>query len=198
MATGKAQRRRSQRDRACCAAGLRGTRGAGVRRASTRSKEGAPLAHGTRCSPRSLARREEVVPACSRFRVAGSTWGAPVAVCQAVSATGHLAISVTGGPGGRLQQHLSSWRFGDANASLMSCAPAVGSALLAHRGSGLADTIDHYPADATALTDLHDHTIRLRQRRRSHCLRRCGNGQSKPCSCNHPDHFFASLASKAQ
>ena len=34
----------------------------------------------------------------------------------------------------------------NASASGISCTPAVGSALLAHAGSGLADTVDHYPA----------------------------------------------------
>src|SRR6516164_514992 len=88
-------------------------------------------------------------------------------------ATGRLMPSVGGGPGGRLQQNLSSRGLSNASASRISCTPAVGSAFLAHGGSGLADTVDHYPAHAAALTDLRDHVVRLSKRRWRHCLRRC-------------------------
>ena len=82
--------------------------------------------------------------------------------------------SMASGPGGCLHQHLSSRSY--ASASRISCTPAVGSAILAHGGSGLADTVDHYPAHATALTNLHDHVIGLNKRRWHHCLRRCCDG----------------------
>jgi hypothetical protein len=58
----------------------------------------------------------------------------------------------------------------NANASSISYTPAVGSALLAHAGSGLADTVNHYPARATAHTDLRDRIVRLMQQRERHCL----------------------------
>ena len=78
----------------------------------------------------------------------------------------------------------------NANASGISCTPAVGPALLAHPGSGLADTVNHYPACATAHTGLRDHVVGLISWRERHCL--CGGSerqpeQSKPyCS----DHYF--------
>jgi hypothetical protein len=58
----------------------------------------------------------------------------------------------------------------NASASGISCTPAVGSALLAHAGSGLADTVNHHPAGATAHTSLRDRTVRLMQRRERHCM----------------------------
>ena len=61
----------------------------------------------------------------------------------------------------------------NANASGISYTPAGRSALLAHAGSGLADTVNHYPARATAHTGLRDHAIRLRKRGERHRLRRC-------------------------
>jgi hypothetical protein len=64
----------------------------------------------------------------------------------------------------------------DASVSGISCTPAVGPALLAHAGSGLADTVDHYPAHATAHTGLRDHTVRLKKQRWCHSLRRCCDG----------------------
>ena len=59
----------------------------------------------------------------------------------------------------------------NANASGVSCAPAHGSALLAHAGSGLADTVDHYPAHATTHTGFRNCAVRLMHRRNRHCLR---------------------------
>jgi hypothetical protein len=58
----------------------------------------------------------------------------------------------------------------NANASGISYTPAVGSARLAHAGSGLADTVNHYPARAAAHTGLRDRTARLMQRGERHCL----------------------------
>src|SRR6516164_4715996 len=52
----------------------------------------------------------------------------------------------------------------NANASGVSCAPAHGSPLLAHASSGLADTVDHYPAHATAHTRLRNCAVRLMHR----------------------------------
>ena len=70
----------------------------------------------------------------------------------------------------------------NASASGISGAPAVGSALLAHGGSGLADTVNHHPARAAAHTGLRDHVIRLSKRRWHRCLRRCRDGQRKASS----------------
>ena len=66
----------------------------------------------------------------------------------------------------------------NANASGISYTPAVGPALLAHAGSGLADTVNHYPARAAAHTGLRDRTVRLMQRRERHCL--CGASENYP------------------
>jgi hypothetical protein len=63
-----------------------------------------------------------------------------------------------------------------ASASGISGTPAVGSALLAHGGSGLADTVNHHPARAAAHTGLRDHVIRLSKRRWHRCSRRCRDG----------------------
>jgi len=60
-------------------------------------------------------------------------------------------------PSGRIEVNVSKLpellqrRSLPLNASMsgISCTPAVGSARLAHAGSGLADTVDHYPAYAT-------------------------------------------------
>jgi hypothetical protein len=66
----------------------------------------------------------------------------------------------------------------NANASGISCTPAVGPALLAHAGSGLADTVNHYPAGATAHTGLRDHAVGLISWRERHCL--CGGSERQP------------------
>jgi hypothetical protein len=58
----------------------------------------------------------------------------------------------------------------NASVSGISCTPEVGSALLAHSGSGLADTANHHPARATAHTRLRDRTVWLMQRRERNCL----------------------------
>jgi hypothetical protein len=58
----------------------------------------------------------------------------------------------------------------NASASGISCTPAVGSALLAHAGSGLADTVDHYPTCATAHTGFRDRTVGLMQLHERRCL----------------------------
>jgi hypothetical protein len=56
----------------------------------------------------------------------------------------------------------------NANASGILYTPAVGSALLAHAGSGLADTVYHYPARATAHPGLRNHAVGLISRRKRH------------------------------
>ena len=76
----------------------------------------------------------------------------------------------------------------NASASGISCTPAVGSALLAHAGSGLADTVDHYPARPTAHTGLHDHVVRLMNRRERYCMSRCRDRKCKASNGNQPDH----------
>jgi hypothetical protein len=77
----------------------------------------------------------------------------------------------------------------NASASGISCTPAVGSALLAHAGSGLADTVDHHPARATAHTSLCDRTVRLMQRREQRCM--CGGSERQPEQSKHYcfDHY---------
>jgi hypothetical protein len=78
----------------------------------------------------------------------------------------------------------------NANASGISCTPAVGPALLAHAGSGLADTVNHYPAGATAHTGLRDHAVGLISWRERHCL--CGGSERQPEQSKHYcfDHCF--------
>ena len=63
----------------------------------------------------------------------------------------------------------------NASASGISCTPAVGSALLAHAGSGLADTVNHHPACTTAHTGLRNHAVRLMSWREWHSL--CGGSE---------------------
>jgi hypothetical protein len=78
----------------------------------------------------------------------------------------------------------------NANASGISYTPAVSPALLAHSGPGLTDTVNHYPADATAHTGLRDRGVRLMKRRERHCL--CGGSQSQAERSNSycSDHCF--------
>src|SRR6516165_9873728 len=78
----------------------------------------------------------------------------------------------------------------NANASGVSCAPAHGSALLAHAGSGLADTVDHYPAHATAHTRLRDCAVPLMHRRNRHCLRSGSERQPENSKSYYSDHCF--------
>jgi hypothetical protein len=63
----------------------------------------------------------------------------------------------------------------NASASGISRTPAVGPALLAQAGSGLADTVYHYPACATAHTGLRDHAVGLISSRERHRFRRTSN-----------------------
>jgi hypothetical protein len=78
----------------------------------------------------------------------------------------------------------------NANASGISGTPAVGSAFLAHASSGLADTVNHHHAHATAHAGLRDHVVWLSKRRWRHCLRRCRDGQRKASSSYQSNHFF--------
>ena len=96
--------------------------------------------------------------------------------------------ALLGGDAFRFEVHRLSML--NANASVISSTPAHGSALLAHTGSGLADTVNHYPARATAHADLRDHVVRLSKRRWRHCLCRCCDGKSKASSGNQLDHSF--------
>jgi hypothetical protein len=84
----------------------------------------------------------------------------------------------------------------DADAPVPSCTPADGSARLARGGSRHADTIDHYPADATAHTGLGGHTIGLMNRRDRHCL--CGASERQPEQSNRysSDHCFLPVVSE--
>jgi hypothetical protein len=84
----------------------------------------------------------------------------------------------------------------NANASGISCTPAHGSALLAHSGSGLADTVNHYPARATAHAGLRDHAVGLMNRRDRHRL--CGASEQQPEQSNRysSDHCFLPLVSE--
>jgi hypothetical protein len=66
----------------------------------------------------------------------------------------------------------------NASASRVSCTPAVGSALLAHSSSGLADTVNHYPARATAHAGLGNHAVRLMKLGEGHGL--CSRSQCQP------------------
>src|SRR6516162_1140085 len=78
----------------------------------------------------------------------------------------------------------------NANASGISRTPTVSSALLAHPGSGLADTVNHYPACATPQTGLRDHAVQLMSWRERHCL--CGRSERQPEQSKHhrSDHCF--------
>jgi hypothetical protein len=78
----------------------------------------------------------------------------------------------------------------NASASGISCTPAVGPARLAHTGSGLADTVNHYPARATAHTGLRDHAVGLISWRERHCL--CSGSEHQPEQSKHyySDHCF--------
>jgi hypothetical protein len=78
----------------------------------------------------------------------------------------------------------------NASASGISCTPAVGSALLAHSGSGLADTVYHHPARATAHTGLRDHGIGLMNRRERHCLYSGSQSQPEHKNSYCSDHCF--------
>ena len=66
----------------------------------------------------------------------------------------------------------------NANASGISCTPAVDPTLLAHAGTGLADTVNHYAACAAARTGLRDHAVGLISWRERHCL--CGGSERQP------------------
>ena len=81
----------------------------------------------------------------------------------------------------------------DADAPVPSCTPADGSA---RGGSRHADTIDHYPADATAHTGLGGHTIGLMNRRDRHCL--CGASERQPEQSNRysSHHCFLPVVSE--
>ena len=96
---------------------------------------------------------------------------------------------VTGKPHGSIQADRRSVLL-NANASRISCTPAVGPALLAHTGPGMADTVNHYPACATAHTGLRDHAVRLISWRERHCL--CGGSERQPEQSKHycSDHCF--------
>ena len=77
----------------------------------------------------------------------------------------------------------------NANASMISRTPPGRSALLAHSGSGLADTVNHYPARATAHTGLRDHAIRLRKWGERHRLCRCCDRQGKGSNSKQLHHL---------
>jgi hypothetical protein len=78
----------------------------------------------------------------------------------------------------------------NASASGPSGTPAVGSARLTHTGSGLANTVNHYPANATAHAGLRDHVVRLMNRRERHCLRGVSQRQPEQSERYCSDHYF--------
>jgi hypothetical protein len=79
----------------------------------------------------------------------------------------------------------------NASASGISGTPAVGSALLSHSGSGLADTVNHHPAHATAHAGLRDHVVWLVNRRERHCLCSGSQSQSEYNNSYCSDHCFS-------
>jgi hypothetical protein len=78
----------------------------------------------------------------------------------------------------------------NASASGISCTPAVGSALLAHAGSGLAGTVDHDHTRPATHTGFRDHAAGLISWRERHCL--CGGSERQPEQGKHyySDHCF--------
>ena len=84
----------------------------------------------------------------------------------------------------------------NASASGISCTPAVGSALLAHAGSGLADTVDHDPARAAAHTNLRDRVVGLMNRRDRHCLSGASERQPEQSNSYSSNHCFLPLFSE--
>jgi len=87
---------------------------------------------------------------------------------EAIS-SGSLACAQTTTASNRRQLKAS------ALASHSDRTPADGSAGLAHGGSCHAHTVNSCPTRAAGGSDLRDHAVRLRNRRRRHSLRRCDN-----------------------
>ena len=81
----------------------------------------------------------------------------------------------------------------NANASGVSYTPSHCSALLAHASSGLADTIDHDPAHATAHTRLRNRAVRLMYRRERHCLRSGSESHPENNKSYCSDHCFLTV-----
>ncbi len=82
-----------------------------------------------------------------------------------------------------------------ANACVPSQTPADGSAGMTDGGSGYADTINSGPARPAAVSDLRNHSVRLRDWRGRHCMRRSCDGQGEASNSNQPDHCLLHSAS---
>jgi hypothetical protein len=68
------------------------------------------------------------------------------------------------------------------------CTPADGAAGVTNSGSCHAHTVNPRPTDAAGKSDLRDHAIRLRNRRRCHSLRRRCNRSGEASNSNQPNH----------
>jgi hypothetical protein len=82
-------------------------------------------------------------------------------------------------------------------ASHPGCTPADRAAGLTDGGSCHAHTVHPCPTDAAGESDLRDHTVRLRNRRRCHSLRRCYNRQGEASYSNQPDHSAPPLTAQS-
>jgi len=71
--------------------------------------------------------------------------------------------------------------------------PADGSAGLAHRGSCHAHTVNPCPTSTAGGSNLRDHAVRRRNRRRRHGLRRGSNQKGEASNSNQPDHHSVPL-----
>ena len=77
------------------------------------------------------------------------------------------------------------------------CTPADGAAGMTDGGSCHAYPVNPCPTYAASKSDLRDHAVRLRNRRRCHGLRRCRNRQSEASNSNQPDHSAPPLAAQS-
>ena len=77
------------------------------------------------------------------------------------------------------------------------CTPADGAAGMTDGGSCHANPVDACPTYAASKSDLRDHAVRLRNRRRCHSLRRCRNRQGEASNSNQPDHSAPPLAAQS-
>jgi hypothetical protein len=77
------------------------------------------------------------------------------------------------------------------------CTPADGAAGMTDGGSCHAYPVNPCSAYAASKSDLRDHAVRLRNRRRCHSLRRCRNRQGEASNSNQPDHSAPPLAAQS-
>jgi hypothetical protein len=77
------------------------------------------------------------------------------------------------------------------------CTPADGAAGMTDGGSCHAYPVNPCPTHAASKSDLRDHAVRLRNRRKCHSLRRCRNRQGEASNSNQPDHSAPPLAAQS-